>query len=927
MVDEAELLVEAGEADEADAGPVEEAELLVEAGDPDEADEVDASLVELVVALSPTVADTRPPPVPPAPRDTPPLPRDTPTRGSPLELVVVKVTSEDVDELGLCVMVELLPGVVELAVWLAPLPEELVDAPSPTVADTRPPLVPPTPSDTPPLPRDTPIRGSPLELVVVKVVSDADELRLGLWVMVELLPSAVVEAGVVEVVESDPPIPTDATPLVPPTPRETPPLPSDTPISGSPLELVVVKVTSDADVDWLGLEVIVESGPTLADTRLLTPSVTPPLPRETPRIGWPLEFVVVKVTSEADVDELGLDVMVESPPRPTLADARLLTPSVTPPLPRDTPRIGSPLEFVVVKVTSEAEEVTLGLEVMVESPKPTLADARLLTPSVTPPSPREIPIIGSPLELVVVKVVSEAVVVLGLEVMVESPRPTLADTRVLTPSVTPPSPREMPRIGSPLELVVVKVVSDAVEAVVVLGLEVMVESPRPTLADTRVLTPSVTPPSPREMPMIGSPLELVVVNVTSEAVVEVLGLCVIVEFALLLIVAEAAEEDELLVLPIGSASEPALDVEEAGAVEFALLLIVPALAEELEVMAEELVVAGAEELVEFALLLIGPALADELVVAGTEELVELALLLIGPALLPVELVAGAEELVELALLLIGPALLPVELVAGAEELVELALLLIGPALLPVELVAGAEELVELALLLMVPALAVELLVLLIGPAVASPFDVVEFALLLIGPPVEAPLEVGPADVVEFALLVIGPAVAVPLKVDELMVELALLVMGPALAVPLCEVMVEFALLLAEPLAVGIMEEVMFPLMVDERVGLIGPAVAVLFALLLAEPLAVGIMEVALTLLLTEPLAVGIIDEVMFPLIVDERLGLIGPAVAVLLALLLAEPLAVGIIEVTLALLLTEPLAVGIIDEVMFPLMLMVEERV
>merc|ERR1712029_395818 len=110
----------------------------------------------------------------------------------------------------------------------------------------------------------------------------------------------------------------------------------------------------------------------------------------------------------------------------------------------------------------------------------------------------------------------------------------------------------MPIIGSPFELVVVKVVSEAEE--VRLGLEVMVESPRPTLADTRELTPSVTPPLPREIPMIGSPLELVVVNVTSEAVVEVLGLCVIVEFALLLIVAEAVE-DELLVLPIGSASE------------------------------------------------------------------------------------------------------------------------------------------------------------------------------------------------------------------------------------------------------------------------------------------------------------------------------------------------------------------------------------
>merc|ERR1712070_1287981 len=474
------------------------------------------------------------------------------------------------------------------------------------------------------------------------VTSDADEDRLGLEVMVELLPAAVVEGGVDEGVEEPDPPPTPAEirpPPVPPTPRDTPPLPRDTPIRGSPLELVVVKVTSDADVDWLGLDVMVESPPkpTLADARPLTPSVTPPLPRDTPRIGSPLELVVVKVTSEADVDWLGLDVIVESTPKPTLADARLLTPSVTPPLPREMPIIGSPLELVVVKVVSEAEEVRLGLEVMVESPRPTLADTRELTPSVTSPLPREIPIIGSPLELVVVKVVSDAVVVLGLEVMVESPRPTLADTRVLTPSVTPPLPREMPRIGSPFELVVVKV--------------------------------------------------------TSEAVVEVLGLCVIVELALLLmgpalaeeLVVEAAEEDELLVLPIGSASESPLDVDEAGAVEFALLLIVPALAEELEVIADELVIAGAEELVELAELLIGPALAEEL------------------------------------------------------------------------------------------------LVLLIGPAVASPLDVVELALLLIGPPVEAPLEVGPAEVVELALLLIGP------------------------------------------LAVGIMEEVMFPLMVDERVGLIGPA--------------------------------------------------------------------------------------------------------
>merc|ERR1712070_1128592 len=169
------------------------------------------------------------------------------------------------------------------------------------------------------------------------VTSDADEVRLGLEVMVELLPAAVVEAGVDEgVVEPDPP-PTPAEirpPPVPPTPRDTPPLPRDTPIRGSPLELVVVKVTSDADVDWLGL-----------------------------------------------------DVIVESPPKPTLADARLLTPSVTPPLPRDIPIIGSPLELVVVKVVSEAEEVRLGLEVMVESPGPTLAEIRSVTPSVTPPLP------------------------------------------------------------------------------------------------------------------------------------------------------------------------------------------------------------------------------------------------------------------------------------------------------------------------------------------------------------------------------------------------------------------------------------------------------------------------------------------------------------------------------------------------------------
>merc|ERR1712070_1009686 len=151
--------------------------------------------------------------------------------------------------------------------------------------------------------------------------------------------------------------------------------------------------------------------------------------------------------------------------------------------------IGSPLELVVVKVVSEAEEVVLGLEVMVESPKPTLADTRLLTPSVTSPLPREMPMIGSPLELVVVKVTSDAVVVLGLEVIVESPRPTLADTIPLTPSVTPPLPREMPMIGSPLELVVVKVTSEAV--VEVLGLCVIVESPKPTLPEIRLPTPRV----------------------------------------------------------------------------------------------------------------------------------------------------------------------------------------------------------------------------------------------------------------------------------------------------------------------------------------------------------------------------------------------------------------------------------------------------
>merc|ERR1712070_531939 len=306
-------------------------------------------------------------------------------------------------------MVELLPSaVVEAGVVEAVVAES---APPPTPAEMRPPPVPPTPRETPPLPSDTPIRGSPFELVVVKVTSDADVLKLGLWVMVELLLPAVVEADAAEgVVESEPP-PTPAEirpPPVPPTPSDTPPLPSDTPIRGSPLELVVVKVTSDADEDRLGLEVMVESGPTLADTRPLTPSVTPPLPRETPMIGSPLELVVVKVVSEAEEVTLGLEVMVESP-KPTLPEIRLPTPSVTPPLPREIPMIGSPLEFVVVKVVSEADVVTLGLEVMVESPKPTLAETRELTPSVTPPSPREIPMIGSPLELVVVKVVSDAV--------------------------------------------------------------------------------------------------------------------------------------------------------------------------------------------------------------------------------------------------------------------------------------------------------------------------------------------------------------------------------------------------------------------------------------------------------------------------------------------------------------------------------------
>ena len=88
IVEEAELLVDAGEADVVDAGPVELEVWL-------------ATLPELVVDPAPTPTDARPPPVPPTPRDTPPLPRETPIRGSPLELVVVKVTSEDDDRLGL----------------------------------------------------------------------------------------------------------------------------------------------------------------------------------------------------------------------------------------------------------------------------------------------------------------------------------------------------------------------------------------------------------------------------------------------------------------------------------------------------------------------------------------------------------------------------------------------------------------------------------------------------------------------------------------------------------------------------------------------------------------------------------------------------------------------------------------------------------
>ena len=114
-------------------------------------------------------------------------------RGSPLELVVVNVEPDTIDVvmLGVWVIVEeaeLLveageggvvdAGPVELAVWPGTVPESVVD-PAPTPADTRPPPVPPTPRETPPLPRDTPIRGSPLELVVVKVTSEDDD-RLGL---------------------------------------------------------------------------------------------------------------------------------------------------------------------------------------------------------------------------------------------------------------------------------------------------------------------------------------------------------------------------------------------------------------------------------------------------------------------------------------------------------------------------------------------------------------------------------------------------------------------------------------------------------------------------------------------------------------------------------------------------------------------------
>ncbi|KAI6880198.1 hypothetical protein KC355_g22165, partial [Hortaea werneckii] len=100
----------------------------------------------------------------------------------------------------------------------------------------------------------------------------------------------------------------------------------------------------------------------------------------------------------------------------------------------------------------------------------------------------------------------------------------------------------------------------------------------------------------------------------------------------------ATEVDELLVLPIGSASEPALDVEAAGVVELALLLISPALAEELEIIAVELLapeLVGAIEIVEledgsaFVLLAVVELPATELVGASeVEELEGAALILL-----------------------------------------------------------------------------------------------------------------------------------------------------------------------------------------------------------------------------------------------------------------------------------------------------------
>merc|ERR1712003_612200 len=167
-------------------------------------------------------------------------------------------------------MVELLAGVVEADAVDGVVAES---EPPPTPAEMSPPPVPPRPREIPPLPRETPIRGSPFEFVVVKVTSDAEVLKLGLWVMVELLLPGVVEADAVEgVVESAlPPTPAEIRPPpVPPMPSDTPPLPSDTPIRGSPLELVVVKVTSEAVVEVLGLCVIVELallliGPALAE--------------------------------------------------------------------------------------------------------------------------------------------------------------------------------------------------------------------------------------------------------------------------------------------------------------------------------------------------------------------------------------------------------------------------------------------------------------------------------------------------------------------------------------------------------------------------------------------------------------------------------------------------------------------------------------